>query len=895
MRKLTILLAILIATLAAPGTRADETPDSIDQFNARLDRARATLDEVQKILEQPELSDAALRNLRDRVEPLPRELDETIDKLTPRLAAVEARLKELAPAAAKTLEAPKEAPKALEKPQEAKPSPKPSPKPPAKTGVEKPPPARGPPDAAPEPAPNKAEQPDAAARVSANAELEDQRRLFDAIDATLKRARAMQLEARQVIVNIVARQRGLFTKNLFLRTKGLFSPELWSAALADAPTVASSSAAFLYGRAANFADRVNGGHRAQFSGALILIAAGVAAALFMARRIVRRSNGKSTPTPLRKAAGASWSAFVVAAVPLGAIGALNLAFDAFDLMDAALEPIWLRLVEGLARVAFAYAIARAVFAPSHPNWRLIDPGDRLAKRLTRLVTLAALMFSAARFLEQLEESVQASLSLVIVTRGLGVMIIVALILIALVSLPHRIETEKGAAVATAEERDWVSVARFFGVLSALVLVGACAAGYVTFANFVILQVGWIAAVLAILYVVVTLSRGAIDAAFEPTSFLGRNMISGLGVRHEQLPPIAVLLSGVVTLLCFLAAALAAIAPLGYESGDFLANIRSAFISFKIGDVTISPSSAIVAMLIFAAALAATHGLRRWLDTRFLPLTRLDLGLRNSISATLGYVGFIFAAALALSYVGLGFEKLAIVAGALSVGIGFGLQSIVNNFVSGLILLWERVIRVGDWVVIGDEQGYVKRINVRSTEIETFDRATMIVPNSNLVAGVVKNWLRGDKVGRIKIAISPHAGVDPENMRDILLAAARAQEGVLRIPAPQVMFLGMEANAFKFELWCYVEDVEQSARVRSDLHFDLYQRLNEAGITIGVAAAAPPPTIVQIPELDKLAAAAAASALAIEADLIGGKSDGAQSAKSENSMAVEARTDGAQAK
>lgn len=889
MRKLTILIAILIATLA--GAHADEAPDSIDQFNARLDRARATLDDVQKILEQPELSDAALRQLRARVEPLPHELDETIDKLTPRLAAVDARLKELAPAAAKTQEAPKEAPKAPEKPQE----PKPAPKSPAKTGVEKPPPARGPPVAAPEAAPSETEQSDAAARVSANAELEEQRRLFDAIDATLKRARAIQLEARQVVVTIVARQRGLFAKNLFLRTRGLFSPELWGAALEEAPTVASSSASFLSGRAANFADRVNSGQRAQFFAALFLIAAGVVLALFMARRVARRVDGSAKPTPLRKAAGAGWSALVVAAAPVAAIGALSLAFDAFDLLDAALEPIWLRFVEGVARVAFAFAIARAVFAPSHPNWRLIDPGDRLARLLTRLVTLAALTFSAARFLEQLEESVQAGLSLVIVTRGLGVMIIVALVAIALVNLPNRVEADKGAAVATAEDRDWVSVARFFGVLLALLLVGACGAGYVTFANFVILQVGWTAAVLAILYVVVMLLRGAIEAAFAPTSFLGRNMISGLGVRREQLAPFAVLLSGVVTLLCFLAAALAAIAPLGYESGDFLANIRSAFISFKIGDVTISPSSAIMAMLLFAAALAATQGLRRWLDTRFLPLTRLDLGLRNSISATLGYIGFIFAAAIALSYVGLGFEKLAIVAGALSVGIGFGLQSIVNNFVSGLILLWERVIRVGDWVVVGDEQGYVKRINVRSTEIETFDRATMIVPNSNLVAGVVKNWLRGDKVGRIKIAIAPHAGVDPERMRDILLAAARAQEGVLRIPAPQVMFLGMEANAFKFELWCYVEDVEQSARVRSDLHFDLYQRLSEAGITIGAAAAAPPPTIVQIPELDKLAAAAAASALAIEAELIGGKSDDERTEKSEDSAEDAARPDGAQSK
>lgn len=891
MRKLTLLIAILIATLAVPVARADDAPDSIDQFNARLDRARATLDEVQKILEQPDLSDAALRNLRARIEPLPHELDETIDKLTPRLAAIEARLKELAPAAAKPQEAPKEAPKPAEKPQEPKPAPKPS----VKNRVETPPPARGPPVAAPEAAPSEAEQPDAAARVSANAELEDQRRLFDAIDATLKRARAMQLEARQVVVSIVARQRGLFAKNLFLRTPGLFSPELWRAALEEAPTVVSASASFLSGRAANFADRVNSGERAQFFAALVLIVAGVVVAIFMARRVMKRVDGSATPTPLRRAAGAGWSAFVVAAVPVAAIGALSLALDAFDLLDAALEPIWLRLVEGLARVAFAYAIARAVFAPSQPNWRLIDPGDRLARLLTRLATLAALTFSTARLLEQLEESVQAGLSLVIVTRGLGVMIVVALIAIALVSLPNRVEAEKAAAVTTAEDRDWVSVARFFGVLLALVLVGACGAGYVTFANFVILQIGWTAAVLAILYVIVTLLRGGVEAAFAPTSFLGRNMISGLGVRREQLAPFAVLLSGVVTLLCFLAAALAAIAPLGYESGDFLANIRSAFISFKIGDVTISPSSAIVAMLVFAAALAATQGLRRWLDTRFLPLTRLDLGLRNSISATLSYIGFIFAAALALSYVGLGFEKLAIVAGALSVGIGFGLQSIVNNFVSGLILLWERVIRVGDWVVVGDEQGYVKRINVRSTEIETFDRATMIVPNSNLVAGVVKNWLRGDKVGRIKIGITPHAGVDPERMRDILLAAARAQDGVLRIPAPQVMFLGMEANAFRFELWCYVEDVEQSARVRSDLHFDLYQRLNEAGITIGPAVAAPPPTIVQIPELDKLAAAAAASALAIEAGLIGGKSDEEPSAKSDDSMEDAARSDRAQAK
>ena len=244
----------------------------------------------------------------------------------------------------------------------------------------------------------------------------------------------MLLETRQVAVTIVARQRGLFAKNFFLRTNGLFSPSLWRAALDGAPAAISDSATFLSDRTANVVDRVNGGRRAQFFAVLFAIAASVALALFMARRVVRRSEDESAPTPLRKAAAAGWTALVIVAAPVAAVGALSLAFDAYDLIDAALEPIWRRFVEGVARIAFAYAIARAVLAPAHPNWRLIDPGDRLAKRLTQLVTLAAVTLSAARFLEQLEESVQGGLPLVIVTRGLGVMIVAALIAIALFNL-----------------------------------------------------------------------------------------------------------------------------------------------------------------------------------------------------------------------------------------------------------------------------------------------------------------------------------------------------------------------------------------------------------------------------------------------------------------------------
>ena len=191
-----------------------------------------------------------------------------------------------------------------------------------------------------------------------------------------------------------------------------------------------------------------------------------------------------------------------------------------------------------------------------------------------------------------------------------------------------------------------------------------------------------------------------------------------------------------------------------------------FLASRSATSTISPFSIIIAIGIFALAFGIFHAVLQWIDSKLLPHMNFDLGLRNSIRTSLGYLGFLVAAGLALSYLGLNFEKLAIVAGALSVGIGFGLQSIVNNFVSGLILLWERAVRVGDWIVVGGDQGFVRRINVRATEIETFDRAQVIIPNSSLVTGVVTNLVRNDRTGRVVIPLTVAASADPEKVREV---------------------------------------------------------------------------------------------------------------------------------
>ena len=164
-------------------------------------------------------------------------------------------------------------------------------------------------------------------------------------------------------------------------------------------------------------------------------------------------------------------------------------------------------------------------------------------------------------------------------------------------------------------------------------------------------------------------------------------------------------------------------------------------------------------------------------------------------------GVIAALTFALAELGIDVQKIALIAGALSVGIGFGLQSIVSNFVSGLILLAERPIRVGDQISVKGEDGHVRRISVRATEIETFDRASVIIPNSELITGVVKNWTHANMLRRIVIKVGVAYDSDPEQVRDILLACATEHPLVIKTPGPAVQLVEFGSDALQFEVYC----------------------------------------------------------------------------------------------
>jgi small-conductance mechanosensitive channel len=644
-------------------------------------------------------------------------------------------------------------------------------------------------------------------------------RQFSELDAALKLAKLCAVRADQLGEKLKERRNTLFAHRLFERSPSVFDPFFWID-VADALPAELRGIRVLTQSWWSFArDR---GYARLAAAAATLVALSIGALVMRARW--RRRAPRSGPDGRFAKAGIGLIAIAETALPppLG-MTLVILILTAYGLVPDRIAEIGSQLTLALLAAMIGQGVGRGALAPEEPHRRLPAISDASAREAAHHLAWAWRAVGVAIFLQALHHALAAPMTLSVATSSLFALAVCA-ILIHLLWRLRGMGPEAGVPAPV----HWV---RGLAWAVAIGIAVALALGYVGVAAFIIDRLVWAVAIVAVLYLLLVLIDALFGEVLVADSPRVRGMAANLGLTPRGLELIGTLASAVVRLLLIIVAGLLPLATRGPFATELFGAMQGAWPVQAFDRLGISLGAVVSSVAVLAVGLLATRGAQRWLETNFLPRTTLDPGLQHSVSAILGYVGFIGAVAVALGEFGIDLQKIALVAGALSVGIGFGLQSIVSNFVSGLILLAERPIRVGDTIVVKGEEGYVRRISVRATEIETFERASVIIPNSELISGVVKNWTHGNTNGRIIVKVAVPYEVDADAVRDLLMGCACDHPQVLQAPVPRVFLVAFGDNGLEFELRCVVSNVDYGLIVKSDLHFAILQRLRRAGISV----------------------------------------------------------------
>jgi small-conductance mechanosensitive channel len=765
--------AMAQAQQQAQGQRQEQVPPdvTVDSINTdmkgKIDAIRQQLDSFRNRIQSDADDDARLAELRVQAEAIVGEMRSTSDAMRTRVEQIQARLKNLGE-----------------------------------------PPAAGQPPEAP-------------------AVVEERNRLLNErseLNIIVDDAGQLSNSATQVANTITNLRRTLFTQTLFRHTElsGELFADAGNALVAEVRNFGST-----FGSWISFVWKFK---KLQLLGALALSLG--SAMLFISGgyrlfgRFIRR-NDHERPSYIRRLSVAFWST-VIQTVSLAAFLVASFLFlDGFNVLRTDITPIVVTFFGFVWFVNFVWKLTYGVLAPGEPEWRLV----RITNRGARLLTLAVLAMAIVNGLDYLlgaiSEALNSPLVLTIV-KSLLASVIIGLILIAISFIqPRLVEGED----LDAPGHRWPRFFPLFLRVMGLLLILSVLTGYVGLARFVSTQIVLTGAVIVLIYIGLLSGRAiSKQGAFTDTA-AGRRLAERFHFGEVSLDQ-----AGLVAGLGIYAFALILGIPLilltwGFQIADIEAWIYSFFTQIRIGNISISIVGILGGILLFGLGFVVTRWVQKWIDGNVLARSQVDLGVRNSVKTGIGYLGVGLAVIVGVSAAGIDLSSFALVASALSVGIGFGLQNIVSNFVSGLILLVERPFKVGDHVVTGATEGIVKRISVRATEIETFRKQSIIVPNSDLINSPVGNWTHRNKIGRSEVPVAVSSHSDPQKVMDILLELVDQVPEVLRNPEPHVEFLTFGASSLNFELRFHLADMGEGLRIRNNLRIAILKRFREEGIEI----------------------------------------------------------------
>jgi len=770
-------LFILLLTVSSGSVLAQDTPDATAPAAAAaptpaqtLIQLRAQLDDIKATVDSKK-TDVPLGDLRNRALDVQQQAEKLASMLSPQSASLQARLDVLGPAPAR--DAPPESPQlSMQRKQLGK----------------------------------------------ASNDLEGQ----------IKQANSLGTEATQLAAHVAELRRDQFQTQLTSRTATPFSRAFWVDPAKAFPDDMKRAKQLGNDALSSIRQAWQPPNRTPFVLCLITAILLLSVGRWLIERMLVQVTTRHMPTGRlrRSALAVAMTLAYTLAIGLAARSAY-LALNWNDLLDDDLDDLAKRLVRLVTFAAFMTGLGRAMLSSKRSSWRLSTLSDDAAHRLRAFPWLlggAALLLGV---IESINNAIGASLAITVTTRGLLAVLIGLLVGSALMRLGRSRRATLAAGELTAPRPVWIGLvvaAAFVGV--GIVLLGVIT-GYIAFAFFIARQMLWVGVILTALYLLMHLVDDIFDTVFDPKGRSGTRLQSSFGLAPSALEQTGTLLSGITRAVLLILAVAIVLAPFGADPQELAGRIGTLLSGGSLGSLKIVPSNIFDAVLVFVLGLIVLRVIKRWLSDQLLPKTSLDLGMQNSMLTLLGYVGGVLVFVLALVALKVDLQGIAWMASALSVGIGFGLQAIVQNFISGLILLAERPVKVGDWVSIGGVEGDIRRINVRATEIQMSDRSTMIVPNSQFITQNVRNVTLANAQGRVNIKLSMPLDTDAGKARELILEVLHAHPGTLSMPTPSVQLENLDAGSMTFNCIAYVNSPREVSGVKSDLLFEILERLRSA--------------------------------------------------------------------
>jgi len=781
---LRICLLALVAlspqlVLAADNSDSQQTEDAAPKVNAAVE-----LPKMQKVLDKikqqvsGETNDSKLSALNDMALELSGDADTLVQSITPQRAQLQAQLAVLGPA------------------------------PKADSGVK-----------------------ETAEVTSKRTKLENQK---SKMDDQIKQAEAIKSGSINLSAQIVNLRRDALKTQLALNAGSIFGPRFWAPLFNTQSDDSSKIGDFVDELTSTAALSWEPGWRL---GTLAWLLAAVLVAT-LGRRYLEEFLAWVGINHLPE--GRLRRSFLAAATAMTTLAAVVLAFNfldqAFTRHDEVIDDVrdFADKLVGLSiSCGLIAGLGRAFLSTRRPSWRLPNISNEVAMALKPFPPLTAALVFIFQTVETFNSSASTSVGTTIFANGMTALLIGATAL----SISMRTNRVRRRMIQQGQQPEvkstLVGLIQMALTLTGVAIMIALTIGYITMARFLSYELIWMGLVFGTFYIFSQLVADGCESLFSTNNATGKRIQTSLNIDERHLGQIAAVLGAIGKTLLVLAAAMALLnGTFGSSTPIELVQKAIEFWGGKgLESLNIVPAHMVNALICLVVGIWVLRSVKRWLEHDFLPKTTMDTGMRVSLITLFSNIGFVLVILLTLSIMGLQWNKLAWIVSALSVGIGFGLQEIVKNFISGLILLTERPVKVGDLVSISGIEGDIRRINVRATEIQLSDKSTVIVPNSQLISQNVRNATMGNAQGVATITLTFPLDIDPQQVRQLLLDVYNENERILENPEPSVSFKDLTTSGIVLSVTGNVASPRQVSGAKSDLLFDILTRLRKEGVVL----------------------------------------------------------------